>query len=297
MTATHDNISYALGKGMPLLPRPNPKEVPYMIDILKENWNVSCEKEYSDWIISLHRHNKLNSALMEIILLTWMHDINEINDWHTKVTCNICMDEVRLEHPERLTRENEDQSEIGYFIPSCSHAFCSACLAQYLEVKMKEPVMTFPVKCPHFECQNVISDQLVDKVLDIEAMTTWWDKYAEAGMSNKIYCPHPDCAVPLENELITNGCNTMAECPVCNRAFCGSCMTMWHPGCKDISCEDNMTWTAEQKDMRALLNTADSLLWSCCPKCKSIVEKTQGCNHMTCICRAELYVSVISFGV
>jgi hypothetical protein len=34
-----------------------------------------------------------------------------------------------------------------------------------------------------------------------------------------------------------------------------------------------MTWTAEQKDMRALLNTADSLLWSCCPKCKSIVEK------------------------
>ncbi|KAI8580896.1 hypothetical protein K450DRAFT_235107 [Umbelopsis ramanniana AG] len=241
-----------------------------MIDILKEMWKVNCEKDYSDWMISLHRHNKLNTALSEIILLTWMHDINESNDWHTTVTCNICLDVVRLEHPERRVREDEESSEIGYFVPSCPHAFCSACLAQYLEVKMKEPVMTFPVKCPQYDCNNVIPDDLAEKVLDIESMTMWWDKHTEAGMSNKIYCPHPDCAVPLENDMIEVGCNTMAECPVCNRAFCSHCKTMWHPG---IACKENMAWTAEQKDLFALLNTADNLLWSCCPKCKSIIEK------------------------
>jgi len=209
----------------------------------------------------------------------------------TTVTCNICMDLVRLEHLEKRVREDEDSSEIGYFVPSCPHAFCSACLAQYLEVKMKEPVMTFPVKCPQYDCNNVIPDNLAEKVLDVESMTVWWDKHTEAGMNNKIYCPHPDCAVPLENDLIEVACNTMAECPVCNRAFCSDCKTMWHPGRFDcvcmfqmakillsviwpgISCEENMAWTAEQKDMLALLNTADSLLWSCCPKCKNIIEK------------------------
>jgi IBR domain, a half RING-finger domain/Zinc finger, C3HC4 type (RING finger) len=207
------------------------------------------------------------------------------------VTCNICMDVVRLELPVIRMDENEDTSEIGSFVPSCPHAFCSACLAQYLEVKMKEPVMTFPVKCPQYECNNVISDDLAEKVLGIDSMTMWWDKHTEAGMSNKIYCPHPDCAVPLENDLIEVGSTTIAECPVCNRAFCSVCKTMWHPGRFEfvclfkmakifvdviwlgILCEQNMAWTAEQKDMLALLNTADSLLWSCCPKCKNIIEK------------------------
>lgn len=43
-----------------MLPRPSAKEIPYMIQILKEMGKVSCEKEYSDWMISLHAHNKLN---------------------------------------------------------------------------------------------------------------------------------------------------------------------------------------------------------------------------------------------
>jgi hypothetical protein len=146
------------------------------------------------------------------------------------------MDVVRLEHLEKRVRENEDSSEIGYFVPSCPHAFCSACLAQYLEIKMKEPVMTFPVKCPQYDCNNAIPDTLVEKVLDVESMTVWWDKHTEAGMNNKIYCPHPDCAVPLENDFIEVACTTMAECPVCNRAFCSDCKTMWHPGRFDFVC-------------------------------------------------------------
>lgn len=57
-------------KGVFMLPRPNAKELPYMIQILKELAKVNCEKDYSDWMISLHRHNKLNlvSCALEIFL-------------------------------------------------------------------------------------------------------------------------------------------------------------------------------------------------------------------------------------
>lgn len=140
------------------------------------------------------------------------------------------MDVVRLERLDIRIGEDNDPAEIGYFVPDCVHAFCSPCLAQYLEMKLKEPVITFPVKCPHYECENSITDTLVERVLDFESMTLWWDKQAEAGMNNKIYCPHPDCAVPLENDVVGASCDSMAECPVCNRAFCSACISKWHPG-------------------------------------------------------------------
>lgn len=118
MDVISTSSSPSIGRSLPLLPRPEPKEIPYMIEILKEMWKVNCEKDYSDRMESLYRHNKLNTvssaqqvssfffnrsmhvltrvnpfslqntlrlitkALSEIILLTWMHDINESNDWH-----------------------------------------------------------------------------------------------------------------------------------------------------------------------------------------------------------------------
>lgn len=144
-------------------------------------------------------------------------------------TCGICMEDVRIEHPDKIIR-GKDKSQIGYYIPSCPHVFCSACLAQYLEMKLKEPVTTFPVKCPYHKCENTIQDKLAQRVLDMDTMETWWDKQVEAAMDNKIYCPHPDCSVPLENTLIESGCDTMAECPACNRALCTSCRSSWHAG-------------------------------------------------------------------
>jgi hypothetical protein len=57
-----------------MLPRPNAKELPYMIQILKEMAKVNCEKDYSDWMISLHRHNKLNlvSCALEFFFSSMM---------------------------------------------------------------------------------------------------------------------------------------------------------------------------------------------------------------------------------
>lgn len=142
---------------------------------------------------------------------------------------------MRVDHPNRIIRATEDVTDIGYYIPSCPHLFCSPCLAQYLKMKLKEPVTPFPVKCPFYECDNIINNEVVERVLDSDDAMLWWDKQAEAGMSNKIYCPYTDCAVPLENAMLENSCTTMAECPVCNRAFCASCKTKWHPGMLHIA--------------------------------------------------------------
>jgi hypothetical protein len=151
------------------------------------------------------------------------------------------MDVVQLEHLDRRIQQGEDVEQIGYFVPSCPHAFCTPCLAQYLEIKLKAPVTQFPVKCPHYDCQNNVVDSLAARVLDVDVMELWWDKQTEAGMSNKIYCPHPDCAVPLENDIARTGCDYMTECPVCNRAFCSACVSPWHPGNQIFGQPPNLT--------------------------------------------------------
>eukprot|EP01017_Pseudomicrothorax_dubius_P022885 TRINITY_DN24668_c0_g1_i1.p1 TRINITY_DN24668_c0_g1~~TRINITY_DN24668_c0_g1_i1.p1 ORF type:complete len:221 (+),score=5.91 TRINITY_DN24668_c0_g1_i1:373-1035(+) len=59
--------------------------------------------------------------------------------------------------------------------------------------------------------------------------------------------------------------------------FCFRCSNPWHPGQK---CE-----AVIQKDFMDYLQRNDV---QTCPKCKSKVEKAEGCNHMTCtICKYQ----------
>jgi hypothetical protein len=41
----------------------------------------------------------------------------------------------------------------------------------------------------------------------------------------------------------------------------------------DMTCAENLSFTPEQKNILALLDTADLFHWSSCPSCKNIVEK------------------------
>lgn len=60
MSAIATTVCIPLGGEFQLFDRPNPKELPYMIDILKEIGKASCEEEYSLWVQNLEGENKLS---------------------------------------------------------------------------------------------------------------------------------------------------------------------------------------------------------------------------------------------
>lgn len=61
-------------------------------------------------------------------------------------------------------------------------------------------------------------------------------------------------------------------CPICTRKVCFNCKDTWHPG---KSCEQNLEYVY-QKSFGSKRNV------SFCPMCKTKIERTRGCNHMTC---------------
>ena len=97
-------------------------------------------------------------------------------------------------------------------------------------------------------------------------------------------CPNPRCAKPLS--VVGCGaryCNIM-KCSYCNTEFCIKCFGLCHA---PATCSQVELWdlvTNEDLMERRLLNSERKR----CPRCHYIIEKNDGCNHMTCLkCRYE----------
>ena len=63
------------------------------------------------------------------------------------------------------------------------------------------------------------------------------------------------------------------HCTTCQQAICFKCRDDWHGRC--TSCEKN-------QERKSKLWGKQDLKISYCPKCRTRVEKAEGCNHMTC---------------
>ncbi|XWS12249.1 hypothetical protein CRYUN_Cryun37aG0073300 [Craigia yunnanensis] len=96
----------------------------------------------------------------------------------------------------------------------------------------------------------------------------------------RLYCPFKNCSALLLNdsqgEVITE-----TECPACNRLFCAQCHVSWHPG---INCEEYQKLNEDERGREDLMrrNLAKENKWRRCSSCHIIVERTEGCLHMTC---------------
>ncbi|KAE8700740.1 P-loop containing nucleoside triphosphate hydrolases superfamily protein [Hibiscus syriacus] len=121
-----------------------------------------------------------------------------------------------------------------------------------------------------------------------EAIDRWEDLLCEellCATGERLYCPFKDCSALLLND---NQGEAMAEteCPNCHRLFCVQCNVPWHPG---ISCEEYQTLSEDERGRDDLMvrNLAKEKKWRNCPSCRFMVERTEGCPHMTCRCRYQ----------
>ena len=95
------------------------------------------------------------------------------------------------------------------------------------------------------------------------------------------HCPQPDCpgVVDIDDP---ERVRRRVLCPVCDVAACISCAVAWHD---HLTCQQYQHWRTENaQGDSALQELAQREGWKDCPRCKFYIERSEGCNHLTCTC-------------
>lgn len=177
-------------------------------------------------------------------------------------TCGICLDEI---------------SEF-FILELCRHKFCNICLKEMVESSINNAAL-LPLKC--LTCETPLSLQDIKELTRPEMLPVLYKRSLENHMQKKkeIYrfCPSPDCGQILRLQAPNNQSKPLFKsiskppkinCDACKRDFCSNCWKLDHPG---INCESELgAETMKKLNLRA------------CPKCKIVVQKIDGCNHMHC---------------
>ena len=131
-------------------------------------------------------------------------------------------------------------------------------------------------KRPYQCCKQTIPVDLVRLELGAHFVQRYKDFELENSTSNALYCSKSGCSafIPPANIHGDNG-----NCKICRRLTCCHCRSKAHPG--KLCTQDKETETVKE--------LAAKQGWQRCPSsnCQHLIERVQGCLHMTCKCGTE----------
>ena len=179
-----------------------------------------------------------------------------------KILCEICYDEFP---PDKM------------WVLECGHAFCEACWRNHMETKIShgEHIIQCQMdgckcKVPPSSIRQLCGDDVYNNLL--KYMMDQQVSLADT-LTN---CPNRNCGKPVD-ALNVRLCGVL-KCPACSYEFCSQCNEESHA---PASCAEKSRWELLTGDERMNSRIFGENVKTC-PKCKVIIEKNEGCNHMTC---------------
>lgn len=141
------------------------------------------------------------------------------------------------------------------------HVFCTACLRNLFLLSISNEDI-FPPKC----CEKKISFSLVAEHFTPSEAKRFSNAQIEYSTQNRVYCFRSGCGcfIPRKESY-----SDQAECPNCYNKTCIYCKKAAHKG----DCP-------KDESLNKLVALANQNRWTRCFQCRSIVERSQGCNHM-----------------
>jgi hypothetical protein len=184
-----------------------------------------------------------------------------------KAKCRICFDDF--------------DSEGLVVLRECGHEFCKDCLHQFVLAKESEGAVV--ILCPLNECKKAISQRELMAIVG----TSKFEQLDKRALERIVaqdptfhMCPTPDCSYIVWWTGETEKVPAML-CPKCGHERCLRCgVEPYHYGksCQQVASAKTDT---EMKEMVELLK---KLNFRPCPRCKTPIEKIDGCNKMLCFC-------------
>ncbi|KAH6662652.1 hypothetical protein F5X68DRAFT_178154 [Plectosphaerella plurivora] len=163
---------------------------------------------------------------------------------------------------------------------SCGHVYCADCFTNLCQAEGSSAT-AFRLSCvgdgnrcgrlfPLDELHILLSSTALEDLLEAS-----FNSHVRQHPSDFQYCPTPDCGQLYRpaaegSEGVTFTCNS------CLVTICTACHVV-HPGMTCAEHQDNASG-----GYKAFAEAKERLGIKDCPKCKTSIEKTEGCNHMAC---------------
>ncbi|KAL7415356.1 hypothetical protein BDY24DRAFT_413497 [Mrakia frigida] len=166
------------------------------------------------------------------------------------------------------------------------HWFCSGCFKDFLKGVLKDAkkgVKVFPVVCPVCKGGSHISSSKARTALDENEMILWTtQKHLDA--TPHLLCPQPDCQgiIVKPFSFLRAYCPRDLNCSSCRRLVCINCESASHKA--EITCKEFKAWKRAKDQDDLFVDFAVSRQLRQCTRCKMVIERNQGCSHMTCRC-------------
>ncbi|KAL1719408.1 hypothetical protein EV715DRAFT_199266, partial [Schizophyllum commune] len=154
----------------------------------------------------------------------------------------------------------------------CGHHFCAECVERLVRSTLTDETL-YPLRC----CGQPLADAAVDAQIPITLLTQYQTKRAEyvVAPADRVYCVDARCSAFLGSGLRSPR-PIVFSCTACRAATCAQCRQPGHAG-RDCIQESTAQFDALVKEKEGQR----------CPSCGATVDRTDGCPHMVCRCRAE----------
>ncbi|KAE8140870.1 hypothetical protein BDV38DRAFT_279846 [Aspergillus pseudotamarii] len=162
--------------------------------------------------------------------------------------------------------ENFESSDITHL--PCGDFYCTDCLKS-LFMRATKDEQLFPPRC----CRQHIPLSLIAQQMTTEEKDAFQSAEIEFSTANRTYCSNTDCGRFI---IPSNILSYEAKCQYCGSLTC----TMCKSACHFDDCPEDTA-------LQGTLELATNQGWQRCFSCKTMVELTTGCYHMTCNCKAE----------
>ncbi|GMT31245.1 hypothetical protein PFISCL1PPCAC_22542, partial [Pristionchus fissidentatus] len=188
--------------------------------------------------------------------------------------CEICYCEMDMTSEDRLSHP---------FSLSCSHLFCSGCWLSHISQAIH--TQRLPAACLNPDCSCTVSVAAAKGLMTLSSVELYENATIEVLKREEKVVTCPEC----KRLHYAHQGSLHLSCP-CGASLCAHCSSIDH---SPLSCdvfEQYNSYMQRSGFMSVYSTNSDAPIirnLAKCPSCSSLMERSAGCNHLSCACGAE----------